>query len=93
MKQFILAAMLLLTACGRTEQINPLTNAPGVVLDNQITDPEDCVYSTEVDPKGMYYNIHGYAVDGVLATSEVSCDDTLIQWLDTKRVPVRMLRA
>jgi hypothetical protein len=90
MKKFILAALMLVTACGRPETINPLQSTGE---DYKITEPGDCVYSTEVDPKGMYYNVQGFLTDGMLATSEVSCDDTYVQWLKLKKIPVVLLRA
>ncbi len=89
MKKLALIALLLLSVCGHTEQINPLSQP---VEDYKLTGPRDCVYSTEIDPKGMYYNISGFFTDGTMATSEISCDDTYIQWRKLKPVKVIVYR-
>jgi hypothetical protein len=93
MKKVLLFLSLLFVGCApaKPEQINPLAAPP--VVDNVITEPEDCVYSTEVDPKGRYYFVSGFESDGLLATSEVSCDDAFAQWLRMGLNPVRLLKA
>jgi hypothetical protein len=88
MKKALLFLYLLFVGCAnaKPETINP--------LDNAITEPDSCVYSTEVDPKGLYYFVDGFYSDGLIATSAVSCDDAYAHWLRMGVYkPIPMLRA
>jgi hypothetical protein len=87
MKKALLFLSLLFVGCAhaKPETINP--------LDNIMTEPESCVYSTEVDPKGMYYFVDGFYSDGLISTSEVSCDDAYAKWLRMEVKPVKLYRA
>jgi hypothetical protein len=90
MKKALLLLSLLFAGCDhvRSEPIDPT-----IVLDNVLTDAESCVYSTEVDPRGLFYFLDGYEADGIMATSPLSCDAAYTKWLRMDTIPVRLLKA